>query len=288
MFGLKSIHESGGVLRYIAPEDIRKFGSVWKFCNLDYAFEPKTGQVDNPPTTKYLAPEHNSGTLTDFKPTSDVWSMGRILYEILANKHQDSILEDNNLKFPDIGAECGNFVFVLRNALRLDPEGRFATADLFLQAFDDAIERPRPKDEIKLLTRLIRKVGAQTPKQYANDLKLIVYCGDETAELMFGEIATVRRVKNEIVVHTDRSITRLHADNTWVDKHCRWFSRTPVAFCRNGDEVFILCDKKNYIREKKNVDHRLAGKITKIEIDKAYLVGDSERGQEAFKVKERK
>jgi len=95
-------------------------------------------------TIDYMSPEQADGRTASARPTSDVFSIGMVLYELLASRPARSLPRESVMaalmhigseQIPDLGGvvpECrGELAAVIHKAIQTDPADRYRTADDF-------------------------------------------------------------------------------------------------------------------------------------------------------------
>ncbi|PIQ28037.1 hypothetical protein COW36_06940 [bacterium (Candidatus Blackallbacteria) CG17_big_fil_post_rev_8_21_14_2_50_48_46] len=157
--GLNAIHNKGIIHRNLRPENILMTKSGPQIMNFDrsYLFTPQ-GQtvwqtITQPEELRYLPPELAlpMGEY-DFYQSSDLYSLGAIFYEILcgslpfptplAFEHAGGKLKEEQL--PTFNWEKRNMAIdsLISRLYTTDLEGRFGSAQEFLDAYELAFEAP--------------------------------------------------------------------------------------------------------------------------------------------------
>jgi serine/threonine protein kinase/Tfp pilus assembly protein PilF len=152
---LKAAHEKGIIHRDLKPENIMvRFDGNIKVLDFGLAKHLLASPVDTVSVTGqilgtpgYMAPEQIRNQ--DASPTSDLFSFGIILYEMLTGQHPwprqtvveklHAILHDAPAALPD-DMTTKRIAAVVDRLLRKNPSERFDSAEALLKAIDDSTE----------------------------------------------------------------------------------------------------------------------------------------------------
>jgi serine/threonine protein kinase len=89
LLSLKCLHEKGYVHRDVKPENIVLFAGRWKLLDMDVTARVGSHEPPLVGTPCYMAPEVIQATpmaLVEVQPSSDIFSFGILMYELLADK----------------------------------------------------------------------------------------------------------------------------------------------------------------------------------------------------------
>jgi Protein kinase domain len=135
---------------------IRRDGSVvvgdFGLCiDLNDAKERATMTSEAIGARMYIAPEVESGRVEEPAASSDVYSLGKVLYFILSTREllrEDYAEPEYDLRTKNAGSEI-HFVYeLLDKTLKKDPEQRFQNAALLLESLDNVLERVQLKAHV--------------------------------------------------------------------------------------------------------------------------------------------
>jgi len=141
--GVQALHDQGIVHRDLKPENVLIDGKTPKIADFGLACSNRlkavTQSIDVKGTPPYMSPE----LFTDLKRTdqrTDIYALGKILYEAAAGK-----ITAKKIPFQQASLMCPETPFsqkldiIIQTATAEDKELRYASADAFCQALEDAM-----------------------------------------------------------------------------------------------------------------------------------------------------
>lgn len=160
--GLSAAHKAGVLHRDIKPSNILIQDDYLKI--LDFGVAKTDGDEEEPSLTatgqtvgtpKYMSPEQCLGT--ELTASSDIYSLACIAMELLSRESLFSARQPLEYMYAHVNAappllvdkrpDCGQLSAVLQKALAKNPANRFATAEEFRQALQEAADQ-----DLSLLT----------------------------------------------------------------------------------------------------------------------------------------
>jgi serine/threonine protein kinase len=171
--GLRAIHHKGIIHRDVKPANVMFFSRpdavpIAKLGDLGIALQQDEGQRLTPSdgvlgTLIYLSPEQAASQ--GLGPTSDLYSLGTVIYEMLSGELQEPVFLDpifsgaSGEALQQLGVIPEPIRPLLVKALRRKPEERFQNADEMLQA----LERARGRLSISLSTQAFGQIVPVVP-----------------------------------------------------------------------------------------------------------------------------
>ncbi len=155
---VKAAHDAGILHRDLKPQNIfiRKDDSIvvgdFGLCiDLNDATERATQTLEAVGAERYIAPEVAKGRVSEPQPTSDLYSLGKVLYFILSGRtlvREEYGEGEDDLRTRDAGPSM-HFVYELFDKTITErPQDRYQSAADLLYALDTIIERVRLKAHV--------------------------------------------------------------------------------------------------------------------------------------------
>jgi serine/threonine-protein kinase len=147
--GVQALHESGIVHRDLKPENFLLDGNIPKIADFGLArsvkLDPVTQSADMKGTVFYMAPEQ----FYDFRRAdqrSDVYSLGKILFEAVEGKMPPNIIPFQRAKLNNPGTTFFlELDQIIKDATSEEKENRTATVERFRIELEETINRRKPE-----------------------------------------------------------------------------------------------------------------------------------------------
>jgi serine/threonine protein kinase len=151
-------HSTGILHRDLKPQNIfmRKDGSIavgdFGLCiDLNDMKERATHTLEGVGAQNYIAPEVAKGRVEEPQPTTDVYSLGKVLYFMLTGRtllREEYNEGGDDLRTPNVNPNV-HFVYeIFDKTITARPEARFQTAANMLTALDGVIERVQSRAHV--------------------------------------------------------------------------------------------------------------------------------------------
>jgi hypothetical protein len=151
-------HNANILHRDLKPQNIfiRKDGSIvvgdFGLCiDLNDAQERATQTLEAVGADRYIAPEVAKGRVTEPQATSDLYSLGKVLYFILSRKTliwEEYADGDDDLRAQDTSPSMRFVYEIFDKTITKRPEDRYPNAAVLLKSLDSVIERVQLKAHI--------------------------------------------------------------------------------------------------------------------------------------------
>lgn len=213
--GVAYIHKNFIIHRDLKPENILIFAGAPKVTDLGLCLiagmERVTPQSEAVGPRFYMAPELEDGKRVDVSYAADVYSLGKVLYYLLANgkifareKHRNKdwylprLLDDKRLEL---------FYSVFDKSIVVEPSKRYSNAGELQEAFRDIyikyLNHP--------LSTLLKKFGTLTDVYFASESTLQNLTPDEWEELLKKAIEQEIAITQELIQAACSSLTNKFA-----------------------------------------------------------------------------
>lgn len=221
--GMEYAHEQGVIHRDLKPENILigdDEATVISDFGLGRAFDAATSRATQTGawvgTLGYMAPEQ-IGNAAHADTRSDIFSLGRILYELLTGEPPSAIQDANKLP---VGLAA-----VVQRCTKTNPDERFQSVRDLRSAFVlVAISRVKPSagDELKQLVGQLAAQHFTTEEQATNLANLVAQCQEEPdllheAAVALPQIAftTLERTSPEIAKVLATQFSQVAISQSW-------------------------------------------------------------------------